>query len=72
MVRALDTDIFLKSMSKKELVIFDLNNKEYKINDIERFVKHIKDFHNSGSSIHEENGFYFLIDDNFRSKIKKL
>jgi len=59
-------------MSKKELVIFDLNNKEYKINDIERFVKHIKDFHNSGSSIHEENGFYFLIDDNFRSKIKKL
>ena len=67
-----DIDIFLKNMNKKELVIFDMNNKEYRVNDIERFIEHINEYHNSGSSIHEENGYYFLVDDNFRLTIRKF
>ena len=32
--------------------------------------KHIDEFHSTGTSIHEENGFYFLVNEQFRSYIK--
>ena len=34
------------------------------------FQKHIKDFHSSGVSVHEERGYYFTVDDNFRKMLK--
>ncbi len=58
-------------MNKNKIRIKDINNKEYLIEDLRRFIDHIEEFHSSGSSIHEENGFYFVIDDKFRSFIKE-
>ena len=52
--------------------IEDNNGKDYIIRDIESFYQHILDYHSSGSSLHEENGHYFTVNDKFRSKIKKL
>tara|TARA_A100001037_G_C14826607_1_gene490136 strand:- start:207 stop:431 length:225 start_codon:yes stop_codon:yes gene_type:complete len=71
MERVQDLDIFLKKMSKKKLKIKDLNDNDYEIRDIEKFSEHINEFHSSGSSIHEENGYFFLVDDKFRELIKK-
>ena len=66
MVKVQDLDTYLRKMNKK-LKIKDMNNQNYVVDDVQRFVKHIKDFHSSGSSIHEENGFFFVID---RRKMK--
>ena len=38
----------------------------------EIFLEHIDQFHKSGTSIHDENGHYFTVDDNFRKKLKEL
>ena len=51
MVKVQDLDTFLRKMNKK-LKIKDMNNQNYVVDDVQRFVKHIKDFHSSGSSIH--------------------
>jgi hypothetical protein len=40
--------------------------------DIDKFKKHLDDYHSSGSSVHDENGHYFTIDKNFREKINNL
>ena len=52
--------------------IKDNNGYDYVITNIETFYQHIQDYHSSGTSIHEENGHYFTVDDAFRSKIKTL
>ena len=52
--------------------IKDNNGKDYRIIDIKSFYKHLLDFHSEGTSLHEENGHYFTVNDDFRSKIKKL
>ena len=56
----------------KSIKIKDLNYRTYLIDDIDQFVSHINEYHAHGVSIHEENGFFFQIDDCFREKIKKL
>ena len=58
MEKVLDLDTFLKKMNKK-IILKDLNNRNYCIKDLDKFKKHILEFHGSGSSIHEENGFFF-------------
>ena len=40
--------------------------------DIDKFKKHIDEYHLNGSSIHEENGHYFTVDQKFRDKINSL
>ena len=40
--------------------------------DIDKFKKHLDEFHDSGSTIHEENGHYFTVNQLFRDKIKNL
>jgi hypothetical protein len=40
--------------------------------DIDKFKKHLDDYHSSGLSVHDENGHYFTIDKNFREKINNL
>ena len=52
--------------------IKDNNGYDYVISDIDSFYLHIQEYHSSGTSIHEENGHYFTVDDAFRSKIKTL
>ena len=48
------------------------NGNDYIIKDLKSFYQHILDFHASGTSLHEENGHYFTVNDDFRSKIVKL
>ena len=52
--------------------IKDNNGYDYVITNIETFYQHIQDYHSSGTSIHEENGHYFTVNDVFRSEVKKL
>jgi hypothetical protein len=40
--------------------------------DIVKFKKHLDEFHPNGSSVHEEDGHYFTINQNFRNKILNL
>ena len=54
------------------LSIKDNKGNDYTIKDLNSFYQHILEYHTSGTSIHEENGHYFTVDDDFRSKIKKL
>lgn len=56
----------------KRIKVKDLNDRIYLIDNIDQFVSHIFEYHAHGVSIHEENGFFFQIDDSFREKIKKL
>ena len=51
--------------------IKDDNGKLIEI-DIEKFKKHLDEYHLNGSSIHEENGHYFTVDQKFRNKINSL
>ena len=52
--------------------IKDNNGYDYVITDIDSFYLHIQEYHSSGTSIHEENGHYFTVDDAFRYKIESL
>ena len=52
--------------------IKDNNGRDYVIKDIESFYQHIQEYHSSGTSIHEENGHYFTVDDAFRLKVETL
>ena len=40
--------------------------------DIDQFKKHLDEYHLNGSSVHEENGHYFTVDQKFRDKINSL
>ena len=51
--------------------IKDNNGKMIEI-DIKKFKKHLDEYHSTGSSLHEENGNYFTVDEDFRDKIKSL
>ena len=55
-----------------KIKIKDVKNRDYCIEDLEKFVDHIKKYHNTGSTIHEENGYYFVVDDTFRKSLFKL
>ena len=55
-----------------EICLKDNHDKTYVIKDIESFHTHILNDHSSGTSIHEENGYYFTVDEKFRKKIKEL
>ena len=50
--------------------IKDDNGREIKV-DLDEFQKHIDEYHSSGTSIHDENGHYFTVDENFRKKLKE-
>ena len=67
MERVLDTDTYLKKMKIK-----DLNNRDFEIKDLTSFILHIKTYHSHGTSLHEENGFFFKVDDKFRKFIFSL
>ena len=50
----------------------DSQGRRYEIPNIESFYQHLQEFHRNGISVHEEEGHYFTVDDNFRNKIKKM
>ena len=55
-------------MSK--VIIKDDNGREVEV-DLNKFIDHINQYHKTGTSIHDENGHYFTVDDNFRKKLKE-
>ena len=55
----------------KKAKIKDDNGKLIEV-DIVKFKKHLDQYHSTGSSLHEENGHYFTVDEDFRDKIKSL
>ena len=52
------------------VIIKDDNGREVEV-DLNKFIDHINQFHKTGTSIHDENGYYFTVDDNFRKKLKE-
>ena len=55
----------------KKVEITDDTGKLIKV-DIEKFKKPLDEYHLNGSSVHEENGHYFTVDQKFRDKINSL
>ena len=52
-------------------IIKDDNGKEVEV-DLKKFMQHIDQFHKTGTSIHDEDGHYFTVNDDFRNKLKKM
>ena len=40
--------------------------------DLKVFIDHINQYHKTGTSIHDENGHYFTVNEEFRKKLKKI
>ena len=57
----------------KNDIIKDYYGKDYQVKNIEKFKKHIIDYHSingkGDNSLHEENGRYFKITDEFYKEI---
>ncbi len=53
-------------------IIKDNYGKNFPIKNINEFYNHILYFHFTGTTIHEEDGHYFTVDNEFREKIKNL
>ena len=53
---------------KDKIIIQDDRGNDITI-ETKSFLKHIKQFHQTGVSVHEERGRYFTVDDNFRRKL---
>ncbi len=56
----------------KPLTIKDNNGVDYEVRDVRSFHRHILRFHADGSSLHEENGRCFTVDDAFRNMVEEL
>ena len=52
-------------------IIKDDNGKDVEV-DLKKFMEHIDKFHKTGTSIHDEDGHYFTVNDDFRNKLKKM
>ena len=58
------------------MIVNDIYGNPYEIKDIKSFKNHIVEFHTLNglpdNSLHEENGFYFTVDDKFRKLVYSL
>ncbi len=52
-------------------IIKDDNGKDIEV-DLKKFMEHIDQFHKTGTSIHDEDGHYFTVDEDFRNKLKEM
>ena len=55
----------------KKTILKDDNGKSIEI-DLKIFLDHLNEFHKTGTTIHTQNGCLFTVDEEFRTKIKKL
>ena len=55
----------------KKISLKDDSEKTVEV-EIEKFIDHIKRFHSNGTSIHDEKGHYFTVNDEFRKKLEKF
>ena len=61
--------MIISEMKHSPLILIDNNGEKYEVKDPVRFRKHIFLEHSTGTSIHEEEGHYFTVDDDFRKLI---
>ena len=54
------------------LILRDRNGVDYEVKDPKRFSNHIFNVHGERSSIHEEEEHYFLVNNDFREKIRNF
>ena len=54
----------------KKIVVKDNNGKSVEV-DLKIFTDHINHYHKTGTSIHDENGHYFTVNEEFRKKLIK-
>jgi len=59
-------------MNKYSFYIKDDNGKGVYFKDIRILDNHIQKQHPNGTTAHEERGYYFTINQNFRDKISRL
>ena len=59
-------------MKQRSATLIDNEGQEFLVEDIVIFRKHIKDFHLTGVSVHDEKGHLITVDDTFRDKIEQL
>ncbi|HJO70705.1 MAG TPA: hypothetical protein QF428_03125 [Flavobacteriaceae bacterium] len=56
--------------------IKDIDGRDYIIEDLDRFISHLEDFHTvngkADGSLHEENGYYFKVTQDFLDQIIDL
>ena len=56
--------------------IKDIDGRDYIIEDRDRFISHLEDFHTvngkADGSLHEENGYYFKVTQDFLEQIIDL
>ena len=58
-------------MPMKKTVLKDDNGKSLEV-DLKEFLNHLKEYHQTGTTTHTQNGCSFTVDGEFRNKIKKL
>ena len=56
--------------------VLDNNGKKYLLNEINKFYEHLIEFHTvngrADNSLHEENGYYFTVNEGFFENVKKM
>ena len=62
--------VFVDLNMKDKIIIIDDQGVNVSV-ESKSFLKHIQKYHNTGISIHEQNGHYFTVDDSFRKMLKE-
>ena len=56
--------------------IKDIDGRDYVVRDLDRFIDHLNDFHTvngkADGSLHEENGYYFKVTQDFLDNIIEM
>ena len=55
----------------KKTILKDDNGTSLEV-DLKAFLDHLNEYHKTGTSIHDENGHYFTVNEEFRKKLKKI
>ena len=56
---------------KKTKILKDDNGNKVEV-ELEKFVEHINRYHKTGTSINDERGHYFTVNEEFRKRLKKI
>ena len=55
----------------KKTILKDDNGKSLEV-DLKEFFDHLNEYHKTGTSLHTQEGCAFTINEDFRTKIRKL
>ena len=55
----------------KKIILKDDNGKSLEV-DLKEFLDHLNEYHKTGTSLHTQGGCAFTVNEEFRTRIKKL